>query len=249
VPGSGTDDALNEPDTLLTSRVLPAVTSAAVHAPLGQKNRRICSGVMFGIVEENPPVQSEDPAPSVANPDMPILTTVSVPIRVKTTGDVLPATLIEHDCPVLTTAAQFVFEDPGDTPVKKYCKFGCNSNWRNGLKTPAPAGGGDPNGWPPLIRTPSVVTSGPPAKTRVVAEFTSAFQGGPGTGNADGSGVQFRLVRVASTNPDEPNPRIPIGDANALPEARNNINAVVLSLFIFVISSGINIVECRAYER
>src|SRR5438477_6989020 len=121
------------------------------------------------MVAEKPPVQFEHAGVSVgkqpaapasdASPNMAMLTTVPLPTAVNTIGDPLPATSIEHECPVVKPT-QLWFGSPGLTPVRKYSKFGCNSNCRNGLNVVAPPGGGDPKGKPPLIKTPSVRISG-----------------------------------------------------------------------------------------
>src|SRR4051794_31328416 len=122
---------------------------------------------MFGIVAEKPPDQlTSGPTPSVANPRKFILKTVDEPFFVRITGVGLPPTRSEQDCP-FAKAVQSVLVEPESNAVKKYSKLGCDANCRNGLKKVASAGGGVPKGNPLLIRTPSVVSKGPPSKTRV----------------------------------------------------------------------------------
>ena len=72
---------------------------------------------------EKPPDQVDGPVPSSAIPKMLMDTLVLVPFLVNRTGDGVPATLIEQDCP-LANPAQFVFAEPGSTPVIMKSRLG-----------------------------------------------------------------------------------------------------------------------------
>jgi hypothetical protein len=133
------------------------------------------------------------------------LADVPVEVRVRMIGD--PAKT-EQESPTLTAAAQFVFDDPGPTPSKLKTRFGCAANVKKLFSPTLAAVRGE------LISTPSVVTSGPPVKARVVPTATSASQGGPG-GVDDGSALNVELVMVTVIMPPDPISKFPMTLAEA----------------------------------
>src|SRR4051812_47494093 len=102
VLGSGTVVAKNEPEVLRTTSVgLAAISAAEQVASAPQKNCATSRGVVLGIVAENPPVQREAaPTPSDAVPKRLIETLVLLPLTVKRTGDGVPNSRSEQDCPL-----------------------------------------------------------------------------------------------------------------------------------------------------
>src|SRR3954452_7181648 len=84
------------------------------------------------------------------------------------------------------------------------------------------------------MRIPSPVASGPPANIKVVPVFTSPLHGAPGQAPiAVGSVVNRILVSVALTTPDDPIPKVPIGEANAYPPSvKTPSTSFAITLFL-----------------